>query len=393
MKKLLILLTAIWITVLSSVAATYTVDEVPNVHVSDRTLYVTNPDGILSAETVSRLDRTLAGVWDSTGAEFVVVALDDISGYDANEFATKLFEHWGIGKKDKDSGLLLLIVEQQHQIVIRTGRGMEGVLPDLICGRIIRNVMTPAFREGDYDRGTIAAVDMMAAAITYPQAAAELRSRYANDRPMRSDESLSLDSMAGFLLKLGGLAALIMLVIVLYTMLSTRSDEPQERWRRLNSLKPVALFLCFFGLGLPLIAYIPLVVAMKRIRSRHRSCPNCGSKMRKLDEEADNAYLTPAQDIEERINSIDYDVWLCPTCGETDIIAYENRSSSYTECPVCHAKACTLASDRIVSQPTPTHTGRGVRTYTCLNCHNNTQKHYDIPKIIVAPIIIGGGDG
>lgn len=392
MKKILLLLFCL-VAAGTVSARTWTVNEVPNVHVADRTKYVSNPDGILSAEAVARMERTLAGVWDSTTNEFVVVALDDISGYDVNQFATKLFEEWGIGKKDTDNGLLLLIVKDQRRAVIRTGRGTEGILPDIVCGRIIRDIMAPEFREGDYDAGTVAAVDAMSAAMTDPVAAQELKSRFANDSRRAAPVSFSSGSIIDFMLKIGGIAAAVMLVIVLYTLVSSRGQDTRERWRRLNALKPVALFLCFFGIGLPLIAYLPLVWSMKRIRNRHRACPNCGAKMKKLDEETDNRYLTPAQDTEERINSIDYDVWLCPQCGETDIIPYVNRRSSYTVCPVCRAKACTLTSDRITVQPTVGHAGQGVRTYTCLNCRHNTNVPYNIPKVVVAPIIIGGGGG
>ena len=392
MKKILLIIAVIF-ACLPAFGGSYTVESVPNVHLQNRTLYVTNPDGIISAEAEARINNTIAGVWDSTRSEMVVVALDAISGYDVNQFATKLFEAWGIGKKDTDNGLLMLIVMDERQVVIRTGRGMEGVLPDVICGRIIRDVIVPEFREGNYDAGIERAVDIMAGAITNPEAARELYSKYGNDSAAKAEEDFTLDDMLRFMASLGAGAAVIMLLIVISAMFTSRGQEPQERWRKLNSLKPVALFLCFFGLGIPLIAYIPLVMMMRRIRSRHISCPNCGHKMRKLSEEADNAYLPPAQDMEERLNSIDYDVWLCNNCGETDIIPYVNRSSSYTECPVCHARACSLSSDRIVASPTPTRAGRGVRTYTCRNCHNASQVAYEIPKVVVAPIIIGGGGG
>ena len=81
-------------------------------------------------------------------------------------------------------------------------------------------------------------------------------------------------------------------------------------------------------------------------------CSNCGARMNLVDEVHDNDYLTPAQDTEERINSIDYDVWLCPDCGETEILPYVQRSSDYTECPRCHARACRMVSDRVMRRPT-----------------------------------------
>ncbi|MDE6490538.1 MAG: TPM domain-containing protein, partial [Muribaculaceae bacterium] len=113
------------LTVLTAGAA-YTVKQIPNVHLSSRTRYVSNPDGILSDAAVERLDTMLSRVWNTSSAEVVVVAVDDIDpDSDIQEFATDLFMEWGIGKKDKDNGLLVLIVKNQRQAVIRTGYGIE----------------------------------------------------------------------------------------------------------------------------------------------------------------------------------------------------------------------------------------------------------------------------
>ena len=140
---LIVLLTA----VLAATATTYTVDQVPNVHLADRNRYVSNPDGILSPEAAAGIDSSLKSVWDATSAEVVVVAIDDISpDTDIDRFATDLFSSWGIGKKDKDNGLLLLIVKDQRKAVIRTGYGMEGTVPDILAGKIIRHAMAVSRR-------------------------------------------------------------------------------------------------------------------------------------------------------------------------------------------------------------------------------------------------------
>lgn len=99
MKRIIYLL----ILMFSCVAAhAVTVDEVPNVHVADRSRYVSNPDGVLSPEAVSRIDSRLASLWQSTSAEVVVVVIGEIDpSMTPDEFATALFEKWGIGKKTR----------------------------------------------------------------------------------------------------------------------------------------------------------------------------------------------------------------------------------------------------------------------------------------------------
>ena len=393
MKRLFILQIIIALSAISAWGA-HTVDDVPNVHVADRTQYVSNPDGVLGAAAVDSLNRLLGNVWASSTAEPVVGAIDDFTDdYDENTFATKLFEKWTIGKSDKDNGVLILLVRDRRRMVIRTGYGAEGVLPDIICGRIIRDVAIPHFRGNDYDGGMLAATKVVSEALTDPSAAAELRSKYANDARARAGmDELSGADLFSFMVRAGMVMAAVMLLWVLWVVISTRGDDPQERYRKLNNIKPVALFVTFIGLGMPVIAYLICAWKMRSIRNKKRKCPNCGGMMHKLDEVTDNEYLTPAQDMEERLNSIDYDVWLCDTCGEKDVIPYVNKQSSYTVCPQCGARTCALAGNRIIMQPTTMREGRGERIYSCRNCHRQTVKPYNIAKL-AAPIVVVGGSG
>lgn len=132
---------------------------------------------------------------------------------------------------------------------------------------------------------------------------------------------------------------------------------------------------------------------MRGLRLRHRNCPNCHNKMHRIDEANDNKYLTHQQDIEEQINSVDYDVWLCDHCGETDILPYINNASSYTVCPRCGARACSMRSQRIVIRPTERREGQGVKEYICRSCGNRNEIPYSIPKVVVPPVVIVGGGG
>ncbi len=163
-------------TVLSGLAGAYKVDEIPNVHVANRTRYVSNPDNVLSPAAVATLDSTLSRLWRDTSSEVVVVAVNSVDG-DPDEFATELFTKWGVGKKDNDNGMLVLIAKDDRKAVIRTGYGMEGVLPDILAGRIIRNIMAPHFRNGDYDNGTIASLTEIARITSTPGATEELKAR------------------------------------------------------------------------------------------------------------------------------------------------------------------------------------------------------------------------
>lgn len=358
-----------------------TVDEVPNVHVSDRSRYVSNPDGVLSPEAVSRIDSRLASLWQSTSAEVVVVVIGEIDpSMTPDEFATALFEKWGIGKKDKDNGVLVLISRGDRKAVIRTGYGAEGALPDILAGRIIRNDMAPHFREDDYDAGTEAAVESISQLLSDPELAGELKSEYANDSRAGKENDLTAGEFFSMYLTFAAFVAAVMLVAVIWMIAASRRTDEVERYRRLDSIRSVCLFGVFATLGLGLVAYLILVWKMKRIRRHRRLCPNCRTRMRLVDEEHDNDYLTPAQDTEEKINSIDYDVWLCPNCSTTEVLPYVNRDSNYTECPQCGARAVSLVQRQTVVPPTVRREGQGIDIYVCKNCGNHTRRSFRIDR-------------
>ena len=149
------------------------------------------------------------------------------------------------------------------------------------------------------------------------------------------------------------------------------------------------------GIGKKLLENVPRLSSNpESVDNLIMLCPNCHHKMRRLDEQTDNQYLTPAQDAEERLNSVDYDVWLCDNCGEVDILPYVNRSVNYKVCQRCGARAAVLASERIVQKPTYRSDGIAIKDYVCRNCGHHNPEQHKIPKLPPeAPIIIGGIGG
>ena len=154
-------------------AIEYTVDKVPNVHLDDGRRFVSNPDGILSAETVNTLDQMLFSLQEANTSEVAVVALQSIGDNDIDDFATELFTRWGIGKQN-DNGLLVLLILDQRRITFRTGYGIEGILPDAICKRIQTQYVIPQFKQGDYDKGILDGMNVITRILTTPEAVKEL---------------------------------------------------------------------------------------------------------------------------------------------------------------------------------------------------------------------------
>lgn len=391
MKKISLLIVLIIMVVAAASAATYGVADVPNVHLADSTRFVSNPDGILSEAAVARIDAAMRNIRRTSSAEAVVVVVDDIEGGDIDGFATELFEKWGLGKADKDNGLLILVAKDLRRAAIRPGYGLEGVLPDITCGRILREQMFPRFKEGDYDGGLTAAADTVEAILTDPQAVDEIMSEKADPDYTGGTADDDTDFLHAWLL-LGGSVALILLLVLLIRLRQVKGLSPREKYLKLDNLKALYLAMTVFGLGLPLLASLPLVIMLRRWRNAPHKCSRCGSMMHKIDEVHDNEYLDGAQDLEERIGSVDYDVWRCPECGETDIEQYVQKGSAYRQCEHCRAYTSRLARTRVLRQPTTLREGEGVREYNCLNCGHITPEHFSIAKL-AAPVIIAGGSG
>lgn len=134
----------------------YTVDNLPKVHLQNKMQYVCNPTGILSQAACDSIDAMLYALEQQTGIETVVAVVPSIGEADCFEFSHQLLNKWGVGKKGKDNGLVILLVTDQRCIQFYTGYGLEGILPDAICKRIQTKYMIPYLKDGNWDAGMVA---------------------------------------------------------------------------------------------------------------------------------------------------------------------------------------------------------------------------------------------
>lgn len=148
MKRIILLLTLLLS--LPAVAQEWKVEQVPNTRLQSDFIHVSDPDSIINDDDEQIINMACSQVRDS--CDIFVVALNKINS-DSKTFATKLFNHWGIGDKKKDNGLLLLIVYDDHAIEIETGYGTEGFLPDMVCKHVIDEDIVPHMKESHYSEG------------------------------------------------------------------------------------------------------------------------------------------------------------------------------------------------------------------------------------------------
>lgn len=131
--------------------------EIPDVPKKQTSLY--DNAGILSSNEQKALERKLIRYSDSTSTQIVIVTLQNIGGNDIALFGAELGEKWGIGQADEDNGVLILVAIDERKVTIQTGGGMEHLLTDALSSRIIRNIITPNFKQGDYYSGLDQATD------------------------------------------------------------------------------------------------------------------------------------------------------------------------------------------------------------------------------------------
>lgn len=121
--------------------------------------------GILNSDQVNKLENKLVAFNDSTSTQIAVVIVKSLNGYDENDFAQRLGQKWGIGQKGKKNGIVILVKpkyqQEKGEVSIQSGYGLEGVLPDITCKRIIENEMLPSFKLDDYYTGIDKATSMI----------------------------------------------------------------------------------------------------------------------------------------------------------------------------------------------------------------------------------------
>lgn len=113
----------------------------------------------------SQIEAICNEVWEKTNTAIVDVTIETLGGYDLKEYANRLYETWGIGKKGEDKGLLILNVVQDRDIWIETGYGVEGILPDGKVGGFIDEYMIPHLKRGDYGQAHLNVVVVIAQVI------------------------------------------------------------------------------------------------------------------------------------------------------------------------------------------------------------------------------------
>jgi uncharacterized protein len=299
---------------------------IPNPRVQNGT-WVTDMARALRPDTVSRLNDTIGAFERATGSEMAVVVIRSLDNSSIEEAAARLFAMWGIGKKDRDNGLLLLWSTGDRRVRVEVGYGLEGVLPDGKVGAILDAYVIPRFKSGEFDDGIIAGVDALLAAARN------------EDVPLPAEASESYDA---------------------------DSDGSSRFW-------------------LPLLGSIPLglgsLIGFRRWRRyRRRHCPQCRTRMLLVPDSEDEPLLQEGQVAEERIRSVDYDVWNCPACSHHFTLRYPRWVSQYEKCPQCSNRTKS-SKEHVIDAATTSSSGSARVVEQCAFCSFTNEYTKVLPRI------------
>ena len=145
---------------------------------------ITDRTGTLSPREVAVLDQKLAAFEKETTNQIAVLLIPSLEGESLEDFSIRLAEKWKIGQKGRNNGAILLIVKNERKLRIEVGYGLEGALPDALAGSIIRNEISPRFKEGRFFAGIEAGLTAIMAATKGEYRAAKKNSQRSQGLPL-----------------------------------------------------------------------------------------------------------------------------------------------------------------------------------------------------------------
>jgi uncharacterized protein len=373
----------------------------------------------------SEIDSLISEYEKKTSIEIAVVILPTIGDRVPKEAATEIFNLWGIGKKGKDNGVLVLHVLDQRRIEIEVGYGLEGDLTDVKTTWIVNEISIPFFKEDRNALGHLATIKGIIGVIENPSiprekvaGLAEIDAQSAIEQGIPADtvpeitpldESGFSDAPVIWSRKIGGItfvSGLLLFTFWLIMYFGYRIVKRPTPYNRYNFYKNVGawfhytsssiVFLSptvwevlqyetfFSGIPLLVVAFVlPMWYRTKKleqIRRLPRTCSECGLTIpEKLSEAADDEFLDAGQRTEEKIKSVDYDIWKCSSCGNHMIEEYEGDIFA-SDCPECKYKTYQVTKSVTIRSATTSSSGLAKDYYTCKNCKHSEIKERIIPQ-------------
>lgn len=311
-----------------------------------------DPSGRLDAAARSRCETAASGV---SPGRLVVLVAPDCAGRNPREAGLRLFNRWGIGDRQRNDGVLLLVALAERRAEFLLGTGLDDDANVLRSQAIVDRRMLPLFRDGDVAGAVVAGCEA---------AAREL----FGGAPAATVAEVDVESTAPALRTAAPMPAPPEPAIPAATTYRQRSQPDGD----------ASMLTWILGGGLTAIA--GGTGALVWLRRRPRTCPHCRLPMIRLDEAADDAHLSSGQRSEESVGSVDYDVWACPSCPRVQVTRHGAWFTRHHSCPACGWKT---ASDRSteIEAATTLSSGRERIDTRCAHCGHHETSYRTLPRI------------
>lgn len=415
-----------------SSAFSLTVKDVPNPK-STVNLFVQDSAQVLDENALFAIQQISETLQNKTSIEMAVVTIDNLEGLSIEDYAEQLFNLWGIGKKDKDNGVLILFSLQDRKVRIEVGYGLEAILTDSRSKRIIENQGIPYFKEKKYATGlyqmSFSTAEFLSKSMNINLDLAHLDSILEKDNLVTSNpnldrESTSLKGLSQktytrvFFFMIGISLVFSPLIYVIVRRTSSLAGK-KKYFERISIIYVASSFL--FGLALFIYSiyllsssessgwdvlgsiFAPVLGGFlgavffgkvskkiqKHIDHYRLKCASCNSRMNIIGEGTDDKFLIPEEIAEENAGGMDYEFWSCPQCHQQT--SFRVKLGGARHCQQCHRRSLKTTRKTIQS-PTTSSSGLAIVTYQCYNkaCAYFHEKQVVLPKLASSS---SGGSG
>lgn len=405
------ILSLLMITLFQLQASAYTVETIPSPLRNNS--YLSNPDQIISPEDEKLISQKLRDIEKNFTHEVAIVAVNTIGNEVPKNFAVKLFEKWGIGKKTQDNGVLILLVMDQRRVEIEVGYGLEGILTDYYCHYLIQNHLIPHIKEGKIGPGLLVGLEEFEKVFQdggKDPVLDHLPPPETDYAPYFIFSFLGI-ALLGFLRKIktsakGILTGLLFIGGVLFINIAPWTLLlPVGAYLVVNGLyltklclhKRKALINFIFNKPAPfrpniieLLFFFPTWAAIYGYKHQLKKesflakALNLKDNFLFIEEEIEDFHLTPAQQKEEELGAVEHEVYFNKTTGETRTASKILPFTKYSKCQSCGTMASLCQSSRTIEAATSHSSGSAMDSYECLFC----KAKYEVERIILASRVL-----
>lgn len=373
----------------TAIALAVPIESVPNPRKQNGT-WVSDMANLLDASTEAQLNRMISQLEAQNGSEIAVVTVPNVAPMASpKSFATTLFNYWGIGKQGRNNGVLFLISKGDRRTEIETGRGLSSKLPNQRVQQILQQQVTPRFQQGQFNQGTLAGTQALVSELQCLGGSPRAAQTRQPARSPATAQTAPVSRPAVAPTQPQPTVPLVPVAPVAPPVL-TPTDSVN------NAL--VSL-LIGGGAGLAAAGGVALSRRSRRLLlapegdsrteggdrdKEHIHCEVCKTAMTPVHDFELEPYLTPAQQVAQKIGSQAYQGWRCAKCQISlygrgfHLRTYELDPAHFSQCETCQERT---AKRQVKETTAPTWNREGQLTITndCQCCGKQWQTTEALP--------------